>query len=1142
MACFFIWTFQSCVFTAVFFSLIGWNSAAREFRYTLIEELQPGTFIGNVVEDARLQQKYRPSEFRQLRFRFLNEPPVNFIVENTTGVIRTGSRIDRESVCPGRDDCRIKLDVAVQPVQYFRIIKVTVKIIDINDNWPEFPEPEITHQILESALPGSGFTLPAAIDLDSPTFGIQRYELHSESDKFMLKVTNKVDGSTDVRLILEHPLDRETQNVYTLRVRAYDGGEPARAGSVDITIRVLDANDNDPVFDNSTYDVTILENIPKHRTIIQVHARDSDTGLYGKIRYGFSSRTTSNFGHLFGIDAITGDIFIIGSIDFETASVYHLAVTARDYGPDSLPADATVIIHVKDVNDHAPEIIVNTLAASGTSSAEIFEDADSGTFVAHISVQDKDAGRNGIVNCSLSDNHFELQKLYETEFKIVTTATLDREMMSQYNLALVCKDSGSEPQMSIKHIKVIVRDVNDNAPVFSHVKYTADLIENNYEGAFVVQVNATDRDIGRNAEIRYSLPKDMVEYFYVNDITGRITAKRSFDHEVMSRVTFSIIASDQGKSSLSSSAIVDVTIQDVNDEPPVLSESSYSFGIYENSVAGAVVGTVKATDADDSPYNEFYFSLLPSRSNTDDFKIDPQTGKITTAKVLDRESYSVYHIVVCACSKGSPPLSTTATVNVFIADKNDNAPSLDYPTNYNNTIYLSNRAPVGYVVTRVRAHDVDIGSNAKLSYRFSKGNEDGVFSIDPNLGVVTLNVDIANIDHELYELAVMVRDHGVPERYVIANLNIVVNKSVDFPIAQASLLSRHNVTIVISLACVSALITVILVIVIIVIRRQDRAKKNHKYNCRMEALKMLTARETVKDASDDNLSSSVSSSSLKDLPNGNCHMQTNGDKPKKEVSFSADVENGTASYDKGRHMWPSLIDQQTLQVHQLLAMLKREHDDDSAYSGDGSNADSGRGGSDEGDGAPSRGPSNRQVHGLFFGGRDRRPSPSARNDSFGNSSNQIVPEMSNISVSNMTDLSDQRPATFQTFATRQSPRQHPKVYYDRRGTNVAPSGVSSVNLPRHQHELPRQVDASVCQSSCCESRPYSRCGTESSYADTDCGMQYSCADMSDALHTKTPSRFDDKETDDTATSRSYVVDPHELCNEIDELFFRDMLV
>ena len=899
-------------------------SSARELRYTLIEELQAGTFIGNVVEDAHLQQKYTPSAFQQLHFRFLSEPPASFIVENTTGVIRTSDRIDRETVCPGEDDCRIKLNIAVQPVQFFRIIKVTVNLVDINDNWPVFAEPEITHQILESVLQGSVLPLPSAVDLDSPTFGIQRYVLRPESDMFALKVTHKVDGSTDVHLVLEQPLDRERQNVYTLRMLAYDGGEPARQGSVDITIRVLDANDNHPVFDNSTYEVTILENTPRHRTIVQVHASDSDTGLYGKILYGFSEQTALHSGHLFGIDENTGDVFVLGSIDFENAKEYHLAVTARDYGPDSLSADATVIVHVQDINDHAPMIIMNTLASSGTSSAEISENAATGTFVAHITVKDKDAGRNGVINCSLNDDHFELQELYGTEFKIVTTTTLDRETMPQYNLALLCRDEGVEAQTSIMHIEVIVQDVNDNSPVFQREKYTAELIENNYEGVFVVQVNATDRDAGRNARIRYSLQPEMAEYFHVDDVTGRVTARQSFDYELRSRVTFSVTASDQGEPPLSSSAIIDITIQDVNDEPPFLSEASYAFGVYENAVPGTEVGTVKATDADSAPYNKFYFSLLPSRSNTDDFRIDPQTGIITTTKVLDREAFSVYHIVVSVSNRGLPPLSSTATVNVFVGDKNDNSPTLDYPTNNNNTIYLSNHAPIGYVITRVRAHDADSGGNAKISYHFSEGNEDGVFSIDPNSGVITLNVDLSNVDHELYEVVVLVRDHGVPPRSVVASLNIAVNKSLDFAVAQSSLLSRHNVTIVISLACVSALITVILIVVIVGIRRQDRAKKTHKYNCRMEALKMLTARETLKDVTDDHSSSSDVTSSLKDgytlkdMPNGNCHLQMNGDRPKKEVSFSADVESGS---DKGKPSWPSLIDQQTLQVGDIYCIL-----------------------------------------------------------------------------------------------------------------------------------------------------------------------------------------------------------------------------
>ena len=152
--------------------------------------------------------------------------------------------------------------------------------------------------------------------------------------------------------------------------------------------------------------------------------------------------------------------------------------------------------------------------------------------------------------------------------------------------------------------------------------------------------------------------------------------------------------------------------------------------------------------------------------------------------------------------------------------------------------------------------------------------------------------------------------------------------------------------------------------------------------------------------------------------------------------------------------------------------------------------------------------------------------------------------MSNMSASNMTDLSDQRPATFQTFASRESPIRRADGCHERRGVNIAQPRVTSVHLPQREQELERYHGDSICQNSCYDSRPYSRCGTETSYADTDAGMQYSCADMSDGLTSKTPSRFDvtDKESDETTTSGSYIVDPQQLCNEIDDLFFRDMLV
>ena len=146
-------------------------------------------------------------------------------------------------------------------------------------------------------------------------------------------------------------------------------------------------------------------------------------------------------------------------------------MTARDRGPDSLAADATVVVRVKDINDNAPQITVNTLSASNL--AEISEDAKQGTFVAHITVVDPDSGMKGQFNCSLNDNHFRLQQLYSNEYQIVTLGLLDREVRPTYNLALMCEDYGLDPQVSIKHIEVAVVDVNDNTPIFRQATYTA---------------------------------------------------------------------------------------------------------------------------------------------------------------------------------------------------------------------------------------------------------------------------------------------------------------------------------------------------------------------------------------------------------------------------------------------------------------------------------------------------------------------------------------------------------------------------------------------------------------------------------------------------------------------------------------------
>ena len=169
-----------------------------------------------------------------------------------------------------------------------------------------------------------------------------------------------------VKLLLKEKFNREVQDTYHVQIVAYDGGVPPKSGSIDVTIIVLDSNDNPPVFQNSTYYVNIMENVPIFTTIAHVSATDQDIGINGEVVYTFSTQTQETYGHLFGLEPETGAIFVQGNIDYEKASIYTLSVIAKDKGADSIPADATVIVTVKDVNDHPPDITVNTLSASAT--------------------------------------------------------------------------------------------------------------------------------------------------------------------------------------------------------------------------------------------------------------------------------------------------------------------------------------------------------------------------------------------------------------------------------------------------------------------------------------------------------------------------------------------------------------------------------------------------------------------------------------------------------------------------------------------------------------------------------------------------------------------------------------------------------
>ena len=808
------------------------SSPPVKLHYNIPEEVTPGTLIANIMEEAGISEKFSPDVLSDIRFRFLSEPPVDFDLEMTTGSLFTSNRFNREEFCPLLESCVLKLDVALQPVEFFQIIKLDIVVEDLNDNVPEFHPRSVSHELFESASPGTVITLPTAVDLDSPAFSIVNYELVDPTDTFGLEVIKNLDNSIEVKLVLQKALDREIQQQYHLQLVAEDGG--GLSGTADVAVYVLDANDNSPTFTNFTYEVSVMENVLVDTVVLQVQAVDPDEGQNGEVRYSFTERTSEKVDNMFSIDEVTGEIRVIGDIDHEEQAVVHLGVIAQDLGQGTLPAETMVVVEIEDINDNPPGITVNTLTTS--TNAAVSEDAPLGTFVAHIIVEDKDSGTNANFDCHLVHDKLGLMKIFENEYQIVTKSKLDRESSSYYDITVVCVDHGTPHLESSKGVHVLVNDYNDEAPRFSSSSYQAFVFENSVPGINVIQINATDDDIGRNSEIEYSLPYSDSHLFTINPTNGQVRTSFSFDREMYEQVQFHVIASDKGVPSLSSSVLITLNILDVNDEDPKFLQEGYSFGVLENEAPDSDVGQVAAVDKDSFPNNQFYFAFSPSNSDidsTDTFRIDPRSGVITTITTLDREDKASYDFIISATDQGTPPRSSSTSVTVYVADKNDNKPILQFPTPFNNTVKIPLNAHKGFVVTRLIATDSDLGENAKLNYRLLNDSHSGLFFLDPDYGVVTVTEDVSKATSRFFSLLVQVSDSGLHRQSVKTTLNIYVDSAMLLPETGSnhrdpdgiSFLESNNFIIVLALAITSGVIMIILVLAIVLIHRHNRLKK-----------------------------------------------------------------------------------------------------------------------------------------------------------------------------------------------------------------------------------------------------------------------------------------------------------------------------
>ncbi|XP_061691022.1 protocadherin gamma-A2 [Syngnathoides biaculeatus] len=645
----------------LFLFCLIFSASSGEVRYVLPEETQPGSVIGNVARDLGLQ----PGELASRRARVVADGSGQLCeLDLSSGELLIRQRIDREELCAQVSVCTVQHQLLLQdPLQAFALI---LDIADINDNTPAFAAEEINLDLVESTVLGRRFPLESAHDPDLGTNSVGEYKL-SPSDHFALEVTTQINGNAYPELVLKKPLDREAQAEHVLKISGIDRGSPPRTGTASIRIRVLDANDNVPVFSQRVYRASVPENSAAGTLIAQLNATDSDDSLYGAITYSFSHLTDKTRG-VFRIDPMSGEVRVAGVLDYEEANAHELDVQAKDGGGQA--SHCKLLIDVVDVNDNQPVIEIKS------ASANVPEDSAPGTMVALINIYDLDTGNSGHVTCSIPDNvPFQIVSGVKNYYMLVTAGTLDREVQSAYNISVTATDSGSPPLQSVKVLPVVVHDVNDNAPIFTQSQYTATILENQPVGTFVMKLVAQDADEGSNAKLTYQISRgsdsEVSSFLSINTETGELLTSRLFDYEQSVYFHITVEARDGGHPQLTTSCAVNVFIQDQNDNAPVVLYPAQAF-VAEDVVPleaprGYLVTKVVAVDGD-SGHNAWLSYRIIKETQPNLFTVGLHTGEVRTLRAFTELDERKQTIVVAVADNGPDALSATATVSIVIGE------------------------------------------------------------------------------------------------------------------------------------------------------------------------------------------------------------------------------------------------------------------------------------------------------------------------------------------------------------------------------------------------------------------------------------------------------------------------------------------
>ncbi|XP_039531925.1 protocadherin gamma-C4-like isoform X22 [Pimephales promelas] len=649
---------------------------------------------------------------------------------------------------------------------------------------------DLLYSTAEESKPGTVVgLLTKDLGIDVQVILLREMRIISESnDKYV-----DVD-LTSGALVVKQTMDRESMcggNLHChIRIQV-SLQNPLEMHSV--TIEIVDVNDNAPLFPSQDTSLEVSEAAAPGTMFRLESAHDPDVGVNSLRAYFLSQNDYFILKVETKSDGSKIPILVLNKpLDREKTSEFSLILTAVDGASAEKSGSSAIFINVLDVNDNAPHF------NNPTKRVTLLENSPHGSLVTTLNASDADHGQNGEISYTFDkytpDNVLKLFSVDSMTGEIRVTGLVDHELANVYDVTILARDKGIPPMEGSCNIKIEIIDVNDNTPAISINVVSPVISEDVSSGTVIALIKVRDEDTGKNGEVSVHIPHGL-PFKMSSPYKGLFTLMTDgqLDREALAEYTITMIATDSGSPPRSSQESFVLRLSDVNDNPPVFSQPSYSVDIAENNAPNAPLLSVTASDPDVGENSTVSFSILESEalgvSVSSYVYINPDSGHIYALRKFDCEQLNAFQFVVQVLDRGTPGRSSNTTVHVFIKDQNDHPPVLIYPAPPSDgtlQFLVPSTLGIGHLVNRITFVDGDSGHNAWLFYRIS-GLDAEMFHIGSHTGELrTARKLTAEDNKSVFSLTVIVKDNGRPS----LSASVVVNVTLSEKASDAS--SEHR--------------------------------------------------------------------------------------------------------------------------------------------------------------------------------------------------------------------------------------------------------------------------------------------------------------------------------------------------------------